>query len=196
MPDTPDTPDAPEPDAPEAPEPDEPDAPEPYSAPTEDEWKRVQATLRKRRDERDQARRELAAARRGKPGSDKPDEPDDKPNGPDPEAERWRAVAARNAATSAIQGAGFTGTAVQAKRLTALMDLSIEPDDDGSFDFEDGIDDLKDQYPEFFAARSSRPAPRVRTGGGRDDKEVAPDGDKAFAAKLMKQAGFSTRSLS
>lgn len=130
-----------------------------WKPPTKSQWDRAQRRLKK-----------YAEAQRGagKDGADvdrklrdqltggKGDEDDDAEDAR-AEAARWRLTAARQSAAAQLSAAGFNGTAAQSARLTRLLDLeSAKPDKHGVFDFEDDVEDLKDEYPELFGAKGAR----------------------------------------
>lgn len=115
------------------------------------------------------------------------DDTDDK--GSD-ETERWKGIAIQNAASAQITAAGFSGTAKQAARLARLIQTEgIQPNKDGSFDLEDEIGELKDEYPQLFAdkAPAGRP-PRVRTAPSSGTPAADPT-QKATNA-LLRSAGY------
>ena len=165
---------------------------------SQEEWDKVQRKLKRQEDRitalvgkgpkgkpvADVDRQLAAQLRKGK--ADPDDEPED-----DGEAERWKGIAIQNAAASQIAAAGFTGTAKQAARLARLIDTSrVVPGSDGTFDLEDEVDDLVDQYPQLFApAGQRRPVPRVRRA---DSKDSAPAKDASLrtSERMLKEAGY------
>jgi hypothetical protein len=177
-----------------------------YTPPTREEWAKVQRALTRRRDERNKAREEArklrdAAAAQGKAKEDtggqdgKSDDADAKR---EEQESRWRITAARSSAAVQLTAAGFSGTAKQAKRLTALLDLTdAEPDAEGDFDFEEQIDDLKEEYPQLFRSRDQeetarRPAARPTTAdkGRRTDRDATVNPTQRTSAALRRMAGL------
>jgi hypothetical protein len=175
---------------------DEPDDDGEYKPPSKSEWNRTQRRIKK-----------LLAkdkAANGKPVADvdrqlqrqikgKADD-DDADDAPDTsEADRWRGIAVQNAAASQIAAAGFTGTAKQAARLARLIDMDeVTPNRDGTFDLEDEIEELQEEYPQLFqAATGRRPAPSVRRA---DNRQAAPkDPTRATSDALLASAGLRKR---
>jgi len=176
---------------------DDDDGDDDYVAPTREEAEKMRATMRARKQERDAARAELRRLREqlknadGKGGDEGKSREDER--GGDEDV-RWRRTAARSSAASQLTAAGFSGTAKQAKRLTALLDLeSAEPDRDGDFDFEDEIADLKDEYPMLFRApdddggrarRRPSTADRSRDVGRDDTDDATTRTSKAMLRKM------------
>jgi hypothetical protein len=165
-----------------------------WTPPSREEYERLQRTAQRRKEERAQARRELAELKKAKPAPKKKESEDDDSGRDDEsakEADRWRAVAVKQAAAASLSAAGFTGTAKQAARLTKLMDLDdAEPGRDGSFDFEDEVEELKEEFPHLFEdPRTGRRAPKVRTASGRGDGSK-PDPVKRTSDRLLKSAGY------
>ncbi|MGC5565331.1 hypothetical protein ACPYPG_21185 [Streptomyces sp. FR-108] len=152
-----------------------------WTPPTKDEWTKLSNAAKARKRERDAAKRELATLKSGK------DEEDEDDN----EAKKWRSTAARNSAATALSAAGFPGTAKQARLLTRLLDLdSAEPDGNGDFDFEDEIEELKEEFPSLFKelGEPRRRAPKVTTSDrGRSAGTTTRD---RTTERLLKQAGF------
>lgn len=169
-----------------------------YTPPSKDDWAKLQRKIK-----RQEERITRLVGSKGKPpagggkvddklraqfkGQDTEEEPDED----DGEAARWRGIAVQNAAASQIAAAGFSGTAKQAARLARLIDTSsVTPDRNGSFDLEDEIDELREEYPQLFAQGGDgrRPAPRVRT--APSSRTPRPDSTKSTSNKLLKSAGY------
>lgn len=170
-----------------------------WKPPTKAQWERAQRRLKtyaaEKRKGGAEVDRKLAAQIRGK---------DDKEGDDDgaaaEEAQRWRRAAAQQSAAASLTAAGFNGTARQAARLTRLLDLDgAEPDRDGVFDWEDDVEELKEEYPELFGARGSRRnegagrLPKVRTAPTRDSA-TPDDPTQRTSDALLRAAGFNTRS--
>jgi hypothetical protein len=174
--------------------------------PTPAQWRRAQRRLRKFAEEKrtgkgasggkggvdEQLRRQLGAGKRK--GKDDAGDDDDSPG--QAEATRWRVTAARQSAATALSAAGFSGTAKEAVRLTRLIDLEdAEPDSDGVFDFEDEVDELKEQYPELFGGKGSRRnergTGRVRPGRTAPTRGGTTETDtERTTRELLRSAGF------
>jgi hypothetical protein len=157
----------------------------PYKPPTKGEWDRLQrriAKLTKAGKPVASVDQQLAAQLAGAK--------DEKDEAPAAQNDHWRNVAIQNAAAAQISAAGFSGSAKQAARLAKLIDTAgLEPDRHGSFDLEDEIEDLKEEYPMLFSAEAGRRNPRVRTAPS-PDKVPAKDPTAATSAKMMRQAGY------
>lgn len=178
-------------------EPDE-DAP-PYVAPDAETWAKIQRKLA-RQEER--ITRLTGKTPKGKPVADvdkaladqlrtkgKPAEDEDEQDG---EAARWRGIAVQQAAASQLQAAGFSGTAKAAARLARLIDTDgLEPDRSGTFDLEDQIDELREEYPDLFGGGTGsarRPAPVVRRGDSR--ARPAKDPTRSTSDAMLRAAGL------
>lgn len=157
----------------------------PYKPPTKGEWNRLQRRIKKLTEAKGKAPADVDRKMREQISGDKADEDEA------PADSRWRDIAITNAAAAQISAAGFTGSAKQAARLANLIDRAgIEPDRHGSFDLEDEIEELKEEYPQLFSAETgSRRNPRVRTAPS-GDKTPAKDPTELTSAKMMKQAGY------
>lgn len=169
---------------------DEDEGEDAYTPPSREDWDKA----KRRRDRATKELRELRAemAKLKAAGEQKKDADDGGATAK--ELERWKKVAVQQAATAALATAGFTGTAKQAARLTRLMDLdSAEPDRNGSFDFEDEADELKDEYPALFGNKEDGAkgrVPKVRTGSGRGTGGGTQDPTKRTTDALLKSAGY------
>lgn len=183
---------------PEDDEPDEEDEGTPAAKPlpTADEWAKIQRKLQR---QEDRITRLTGKTPKGKPvadvdrqlqrqlGKGKPAEEDEEQDGTD-----WRGIAIQNAAASQLQAAGFSGTAKAAARLARLIDTDgLEPDRSGSFDLEDQIDELREEYPDLFGAGQGtgrRPAPVVRRA---DNRRSAPkDPTRSTSDAMLRAAGL------
>lgn len=153
---------------------------EEYAAPSREEWQKLTNAAKARKKERDDARRELAALK--SKDSDAEKEPD--------EAAKWRETAARSSAAVAIQAAGFSGSAKDARWLTGLLSLKdAEPDESGDFDFEDAIDELKERLPQLFAREKAPTSHRKPTTADRGGNSNGPGRDK-LSDDLLRMAGY------
>ncbi|GAA3230726.1 hypothetical protein GCM10017691_23940 [Pseudonocardia petroleophila] len=153
---------------------------EDFTPPSRDEWTRLANAAKVRKKERDDARRELASLKKKDVEEEKPDE-----------AAKWRETAARASAATALQGAGFSGSAKQARRLTRLLDLAAtEPDDMGDFDFEDEIEELKSEFPQLFSEKKpSAASTRRPTTADRGGNSDGPSRDMT-TERMLKMAGY------
>ena len=157
----------------------------PYKPPTKGEWDRLQRRIKRLTETKGKGPADVDRKMREQISGGKADEDEA------PADSRWRDIAITNAAAAQISAAGFTGSAKQAARLANLIDRAgIEPDSHGSFDLEDEIEELKEEYPQLFSAETgSRRNPRVRTAPS-GDRTPAKDPTELTSAKMMKQAGY------
>lgn len=181
---------------------DDPDDDKPYTPPSAEEYAKLQRKIKR---QEDRITRLTGKTPKGKPVADvdkklaaqlrtggKATEDDDEPVD-DGETARWRGIAVQQAAASQLQAAGFTGTAKQAARLARLIDTSdLEPNRDGTFDLEDEVDELVEEYPELFGkgqAAGGRRAPVVRRTDQRGGRPK-PDPTRATTDAMLKMAGY------
>lgn len=157
----------------------------PYKPPSKSEWDRLQRRIKKLTEAKKPAA-DVDKKLREQLNGGKDDDQDEAPAD-----SRWRDIAITNAAAAQISAAGFTGSAKQAARLANLIDRAgIEPDRHGTFDLEDEIEELKEEYPQLFAAPGDRARnPRVRTAPS-GAKVPAADPTATTTAKMLKQAGY------
>lgn len=164
-----------------------------WKPPTKGEWDRLQRRIKKLTNKGSDVDRQLLDQLNGgrpKGGKPKDDDPDDD-GGDDSEAARWRGIAIQNAASAQIAAAGFTGTAKQAARLARLIDTEgLRPNRDGSFDLEDEIEDLKDEYPQLFTRQSAGRVPNVRTARNRGGESETKDPTRKTSEAMMRAAGY------
>lgn len=163
------------------------DGDEEWTPPSKEDWTKLTNAARARKEDIKTLRRELGEL---KAKSTKKD--DEEEDSGDSEAKKWRTTAARSSAATALSAAGFSGTAKQARRLTRLLDLEgAEPDDLGDFDFDDDIEELKEEFPQLFEPADEgrgRRAPRVTTSDrGRKSSTVTRD---KTSERLLKQGGY------
>lgn len=167
-----------------------------WVAPTREEHQRMMSTIQRQKEKEKTLRRENGALKQqlvAKSGGK-----EEKVDEQAAELERWRTNAAKASAATALQAAGFSGSAKAARRLTRLLDLAAsEPDQDGYFDFDDEIDELREEFPQLFQqnnpATNGRPVVRKVTTsdrGGRSDE--SPSMDKT-TRRLMEQGGYFRR---
>lgn len=95
-------------------------------------------------------------------------------------AEKWKAKYVNAAAAEALATAGAKNPA----KLIKLLDLA-EVDADEDFDIADQIDDLKDEFPELFSARSLTKAPDTTAKKAAPKKQTATE--KQMAALGLKK---------
>jgi hypothetical protein len=91
----------------------------------------------------------------------------------DPETERWRGVAVRQAAKSALLSRGADTDMVDLA-VSRLRIAEVEVDADGEPELEDWLDEMEERYPKLFA-KGAPTAPAVRTpvGGVNQGKAAA-----------------------
>lgn len=134
----------------------------------------------------------LAALRGTRSRAAQADDDDDEDDGEGSQAQHWKTIAIQNAAASQIAAAGFSGTAKQAARLARLIDTSdIEPNKDGSFDLEDEIEELQEEYPQLFAQAvdgRGRRLPPVSRRQSREAPKVDPS--RKTSNDIMRAAGY------
>lgn len=95
------------------------------------------------------------------------------PAGPDPETEKWKGVAVRQAAKSALLARGADADMVELA-VTRLNLAGVEVDPDGEPELEDWLDEMEERYPKLFAKAPAPGAPgRVP---GRLDQGAAAAG--------------------
>lgn len=162
-----------------------------WTPPTQEEWKKVQRTLKARKEEATKARREAAAAKEAANG--KP------PTEAAKEAARIQEAsdnrARRSAGLAALMEAGMSRA--QAKDAVDLLKLkNLDVDQDGDVDgVDDAVDALKTKFPGLFATDSGKggggkpPKARTADGGGRDGGTKSPT-DRT-TDKLLKAAGLA-----
>jgi hypothetical protein len=179
--------------------------PDDFTPPSETEWRKVQAALKKANDEGKKHRlraRELEdAARAGEPEHEKALR-----EAREEGEKRYRAPLVRTAARSALVEAGALAFLQDEKepesdaarekgesrlsRLLKLVDMDgLDVGDDGSVSgLEAAIDDLRRDYPELFSAPARKP--KVRPTGA--PRQAAPEKPKStaeqHAARLLGRA--------
>lgn len=150
---------------------------------------KIKAILKKNRDRVREVEKENRRLKKGVTSSRKKDDDD---SDEDDDAPSQRTVALelklkKSAAKAALLEAGLTGEAGRFVRMLDFDDVDI--DDDGDVDgLEDQIDELKDDYPEFFV--DSKKPIRRRAPGSRDTgsgRGKADDKPKSSTARLAAQ---------
>lgn len=173
----------------ELPEGNPPPVEEEWTPPTKEEWEKAQRTAEVRKKERDEARREAAAAKeaaaKGKPSDDG-------------EAERKVAAAQEASDNRARRAAGITAlveaglTRAQAKAALPLVKLDkLTVDADGDVDeddLEEAVKSLRKDFPGMFPDGKRPPRARTADGGGRDEATKTPT-DRT-TDRMMRQAGL------
>lgn len=157
-----------------------------YTPPSEEDWKKSQAALKRAQGEAKKLR--LAAKDATKPEEKTKDDVKD-------QAAQSDMRVKRSAGIAALTEAGLNRQ--QAKVAVRLLDLdAAQVDDDGDVDgIDDLVDDLKEAFPGMFAKDSGngRRAPRVTTadrGSGGDRSSSAQQTEKRIDDRLLKQAGY------
>lgn len=165
---------------------DEP-ASDPFTPPTEAEWRKIQAALKKANDDGKRHRlrnKELEEKTRANETEHEKALREAREEG----EKRYRAPLVRAAARAALSEAGLGGSTDRVLRLLDLEALSV--DDDGDVIGLDGeVARVKDEYPEFFP--TDKPKPRVRpTAADRKPAEEKPKSSaERHAMKVLGRAG-------
>lgn len=160
---------------------------DPFTPPTEAEWRKIQAALKKANDDGKRHRlrnKELEEKTRANETEHEKALREAREEG----EKRYRAPLVRAAARAALSEAGLGGSTDRVLRLLDLDALSV--DDDGDVIGLDGeVARVKDEYPEFFP--TDKPKPRVRpTAADRKPAEEKPKSSaERHAAKVLGRAG-------
>ena len=149
--------------------------------------KRLATALKKARQERNEARRKLAEARKT---ADKGSEGDkDDQRAADEAVSKLTGTLVRQAAITELIAAGLDRDA--AKKAVRLLDLAdITVDENGDVDLGDQIDDLKEDFPDLFGTRRAGSAPPVRRTSQDGARKTGKTVDERFADRLLKSAGY------
>lgn len=144
---------------------------DPYSPPSEAEWRKTQAALKKANDEGKKHRlrnRELEDAARVNETDHEKALREAREQG----ETRYRTPLVKAAARAALAEAGVNGSTDRVMRLVDLEALSV--DDDGDvIGIEGEIERVKSEYPEFFQV--AKPKPKARpTASDRQPAEEKP----------------------
>jgi len=158
------------------------DKPAEYTPPTEEEWGKVRKTLDARKGDVAKLRKELGELK-AKLG-----------NAADAEEKAKQSVEAerelktkRIAGIAALVDAGLGKD--QAKRMVRLLNLDdVDLDDDGDGDFDDAIEDLKENFPQLFQAARA-PKPKVSTRNRGDGGGNASHGNPQLD-QMLKEVGL------
>ena len=162
---------------------DDPDDEKPaYVPPSQGKWTRVSNALAKAKDRVTELEQQLAA---------KADKPDDE------EVKREQAIRAReeklarSEATSALLSAGLNADRKGAALIARVIASGAEPDDAGEYDFEDAIEELREQIPALFGKSTNgrQLPPRVGT-ADRGGREPVVDPDAQASRTALKRAGL------
>ncbi|MFE4671109.1 hypothetical protein [Streptomyces sp. NPDC056723] len=147
------------------------ETPDPFSPPSEAEWRKTQAALKKANDEgkkhRLRAKELEEKTRESETGHEKALR-----EAREQGEARFRAPLVKAAAKAALREAGLSGAVERGMRLVDWDTLTV--DDDGDVIGLDGeITRVKDEYPEFF--QTVKPKPKVRpTASDRKPVEEKP----------------------
>lgn len=177
---------APKPKPPADKKPDAADS-DPFTPPSEAEWRKIQAALKKANEDGKRHRlrnKELEEKTRANETEHERALREAREEG----EKRYRAPLVKAAARAALSEAGLGGSTDRVLRLLDLDALSV--DDDGDVVGLDGeVARVKDEYPEFFQAE--KPRPRVRpTAADRKPAEEKPKSTaERHAMKVLGRAG-------
>lgn len=147
--------------------------------------------LRAERKKNRELQRELNTLRRtDKKKSSKDDDEDDEDDEPSPKIVKRELALKKSSAKAALLEAGASPS--YASLLMGKVDFDdVDIDDDGDVEgLEDQIDELKDEYPEFFGKKDSeaprrRPAPGSRDSGRRERPTVKRSSADQLASRLV-----------
>jgi hypothetical protein len=160
---------------------------DPFTPPSEAEWRKVQAALKKANDDGKRHRlrnKELEeAARAGETEHEKALR-----EAREQGESRYRAPLVKAAARAALSEAGVNGSADRVLRLVDLDALSV--DDDGDVIGIDGeVTRLKEEYPEFFQMAKSKPKARPTAADRQPAEEKPKSSAERHAMKILGRAG-------
>jgi hypothetical protein len=178
---------APKPKPPADKKPDEPGS-DPFTPPSEAEWRKIQAALKKANDDGKRHRlrnKELEEKTRANETEHEKALREAREEG----EKRYRAPLVKAAARAALSEAGLGGSTDRVLRLLDLDVLSV--DDDGDVVGLDGeVARIKDEYPEFFQA-PAKPKPKARpTAADRQPAQEKPKSTaEQHAMKVLGRAG-------
>ena len=85
------------------------------------------------------------------------------------EAEKWKPLLVRQAATAALSSAGLIGKPDRLLRLLDLSDIDVDPETGEIDGLEDQIKDFRREYRELFRKRGSSSIDAADRDGGDDD---------------------------
>jgi hypothetical protein len=158
-----------------------------WTPPTKEEWEKAQRTAAVRKQERDEARREAAAAKEAAAKA--------KPGDTDAKLEEAQKAsdnrARRSAGLTALVEAGMTrAQAKEALPLVKLDKLTVDQDGDvDEDDLDDAVKSLKEKFPGLFPSNGKPPKARTADGGARDNgTKSATD---RTTERIMKAAGLA-----
>jgi len=152
----------------------------PWTPPTKEEWEKTQRTAATRKRERDEARREAAAAKEAAGKTTAPAAED--------KTAKTEARVKRQAGITALVSEGLSRD--QAKELVGMLKLG-ELDEDGDVEgLDDSVADLKAKFPALFTTAPGKktPAKVTTTDGGVKPSTKTPT-DRT-SEKLMRAAGL------
>lgn len=166
-----------------------PDAAEgdPFTPPSEAEWRKIQAALKKANEDGKRHRlrnRELEEKTRANETEHEKALREAREEG----EKRYRAPLVKAAARAALSEAGLGGSTDRVMRLLDLESLSVDEDGD-VIGLAGEVTRIKDEYPEFF--QTEKPKPRARpTAADRKPAEEKPKSSaERHAMKVLGRAG-------
>lgn len=160
---------------------------DPYTPPSEEEWRRTQAALKKSNEDGKRHRlrnKELEdAARAGETEHEKALR-----EAREEGEKRYRAPLVKAAARAALSEAGLSGSTDRVMRLLDLEALSV--DDGGDVIGVDGeVARIKQEYPEFFQTAKPKPKPRPTAADRQPAEEKPRSSAERHAMKVLGRAG-------
>lgn len=159
------------------------DKPDAYTAPTEAEWRKTQAALKKANEDGKRHRlrnKELEEASRANETEHEKALREEREKGEG----RFRAPLVKAAAKAALAEAGVSGPADRVLRLLDLDGLSV--DDEGDVIGLDGeIDRIRGEYPEFFQNAKMKPKARPTAADRKPVEEKPKSAAERHAARVL-----------
>jgi len=156
---------------------------DPYSPPSEEEWRKTQAALKKSNEDGKRHRlrnKELEEAAR----SNETDHEKALREAREQGEAKFRTPLVRAAARAALKEAGLNGATERGMRLLDLEALSV--DDDGDVVGLDGeIARMKEEYPEFFQTVKPKPKPRPTASDRQPAEEKPRSSAERHAMKVL-----------
>lgn len=160
---------------------------EAFTPPTEAEWRKIQAALKKANEDAKRNRfraKELEEKTRANETEHEKALREAREEG----EKRYRAPLVKAAARAALSEAGLGGSTDRVLRLLDLDALSV--DDDGDVIGLDGeVARIKDEYPEFFQADKPKPRVRPTAADRKPAEEKLKSSAERHAAKVLGRAG-------
>lgn len=113
--------------------------------------------------------RQLRRSGQGKDGDDGKDTDEKVTAARTEEAEKWKPLLVRQAATAALSSAGLIGKPDRLLRLLDLSDIDVDPETGDIDGLDDQIKDFRREYRELFRKRGSSSIDAADRDGGDDD---------------------------